>query len=1285
MVNVSRQIMLLCFFIILFCFNQPASAGPFIQTQVNIPDKPFSPFIFDPFHVDVRPVLGEKSRDLQFRASITDQEQILSANLYYKQSDELGYRLIPMERLPGMKPEFTAKIPPDQLWNPTVRYYTEFLTQKSVIKTAEQSVHLNGFEEDLSRIPDLVITEIVVNSKNRKGKDAFEFIEVYNTTHEPISLKHYQLRYRNPAQGTEMDDVYSFHTKPVTLSPGKPYVFWLRKKGQEHLTVADFNAMYKSQLKEGEHVSVIESKGLSNSKSRLVSITTNIGEEISSAAFRLKPSWFSEHKSLLFKYPMDGTSQMKLISKIEEEPTPGKVLKAQIPSEKKEMSQDIHKPVIEDMTVRKPVKPTESIEIKADVQDDQVVKTVKLRYRTNRKDDFKEILLQKDHNDRLFHHIFYSPELIGKEQLEYQLEASDGENTAMTMKKMIDVEQVSKSHGLRFNVEEGDTVSGLFPLKATSDQKKSIELLIDGKRKQQVFSALEADPYIAFDVKGTNLYFKNGVFIGKRLLSIFDDSTKVYRTYTMPIPEAEMKKAGLQTISFHAGTKSSPVDRLPGENHDDFELKNVRMILSNGTQIPPINAMPQKEWRMGDNSNAKKVRTFQFEIPKKAYVSTYMKWDTRRLKEGPHLIEAKTSDEHVSVHVMVDNTGPKIKTNVQTKDPYKGAFTLKAKVTDRWSDIEEMKAYVDGKPISLPYQTSSSELNPGEHTLTIKAKDAAGNMSTLKKEFKTVHEHPEPPERVADKTKMKSSKQTVLTKDPTNDKLDYSFYRAYQYTSLHPSMKILKYAAETEPPKNFNEKGEMIFSTQERNRIAFADGKSVETKDLHRFPYHRFQIKVDQAVREKDVVEAMWKGSSLSGRKVTMYAWNHQQEKWDKITHHFAKDQKEFYLKGLLSVRQYMKNHTFDLLVQDEISKAQKPYKMVWMSDTQYYAKSYPHIFKQMVEWIRDQREKLNIQYVFHTGDIVDDSKDKQWHRADTFMRVLDEHQIPYGVLAGNHDVRHKDGFYAEYGKYFGEKRFANKPYYGESYQNNRGHYDLISAGGNDYMMVYMGWGIKQDEIDWLNRVISEHPDRIVILNFHEYLLVSGNRSPIGDLIFHQVVKRHPNIVAVFSGHYHGASRKVDELDDDKDGKVDRKVYQILADYQSGPEGGQGFMRLITADQEKNQLHFTTYSPYMNQEHFYDPKTYGDQDEFSIDVDLTPKMKSVKTNYFELNVYTNVLIGEARGIKSGKKASFEWKGLKPNEDYYWYTVAKDRFQGKAISPIWKIHTKDDREATFLRK
>lgn len=47
------------------------------------------------------------------------------------------------------------------------------------------------------------------------------------------------------------------------------------------------------------------------------------------------------------------------------------------------------------MTDNQPIKPTEGIELKADVQDDQSVKTVKLRYRTNRHEDFKEVFASK--------------------------------------------------------------------------------------------------------------------------------------------------------------------------------------------------------------------------------------------------------------------------------------------------------------------------------------------------------------------------------------------------------------------------------------------------------------------------------------------------------------------------------------------------------------------------------------------------------------------------------------------------------------------------------------------------------------------------------------------------------------------------------------------------------------------------------------------------------------------------------------------------------------------------
>ena len=144
--------------------------------------------------------------------------------------------------------------------------------------------------------------------------------------------------------------------------------------------------------------------------------------------------------------------------------------------------------------------------------------------------------------------------------------------------------------------------------------------------------------------------------------------------------------------------------------------------------------------------------------------------------------------------------------------------------------------------------------------------------------------------------------------------------------------------------------------------------------------------------------------------------------------------------------------------------------------------------------------------------------------------------RIPNGVLAGNHDVDHKTNDYTQYYRFFGENRYKDRPYYGESYKNNRGHYDLISANGNDYIMVYMGWGVDDESIAWINKVLAEHPDRKAILSFHEYLLSTGTRHPLGDKIYNQIVVPNKNVIAVLSGHYHEAQTLVDEIDDNGDG-----------------------------------------------------------------------------------------------------------------------------------------------------
>ena len=123
---------------------------------------------------------------------------------------------------------------------------------------------------------------------------------------------------------------------------------------------------------------------------------------------------------------------------------------------------------------------------------------------------------------------------------------------------------------------------------------------------------------------------------------------------------------------------------------------------------------------------------------------------------------------------------------------------------------------------------------------------------------------------------------------------------------------------------------------------------------------------------------------------------------------------------------------------------------------------------------------------MFHDGDIIDDEPlIPEWENADAAYRMLDDARLPYGVLAGNHDVGHLSGDYTNFSKYFGESRYNQNPWYGGSYKDNRGHYDLITVDGIDFIMVYMGWGVGDEEIAWMNQVLAQYPERKAILNFH--------------------------------------------------------------------------------------------------------------------------------------------------------------------------------------------------------
>ncbi|MCT2042170.1 metallophosphoesterase [Pseudoclavibacter alba] len=99
-------------------------------------------------------------------------------------------------------------------------------------------------------------------------------------------------------------------------------------------------------------------------------------------------------------------------------------------------------------------------------------------------------------------------------------------------------------------------------------------------------------------------------------------------------------------------------------------------------------------------------------------------------------------------------------------------------------------------------------------------------------------------------------------------------------------------------------------------------------------------------------------------------------------------------------------------------------------SDTQYYNAQYTQHQKSIHDYVLAERDNKNIQYLFHTGDIVDAYDQMyQWENADPQHARLDQAGLPYGVLAGNHDVGHLAVDYTNYGNYFGEARFAGNPW----------------------------------------------------------------------------------------------------------------------------------------------------------------------------------------------------------------------------------------------------------------
>jgi len=279
-----------------------------------------------------------------------------------------------------------------------------------------------------------------------------------------------------------------------------------------------------------------------------------------------------------------------------------------------------------------------------------------------------------------------------------------------------------------------------------------------------------------------------------------------------------------------------------------------------------------------------------------------------------------------------------------------------------------------------------------------------------------------------------------------------------------------------------------------------------------------------------------------------------------------------------------------------EIDSNLENFTIIVLPDTQYYSQNYPWIFDNQTLWIKENIEKMNIVFVSHLGDLVQNwySID-EWENANRSMSVLDG-VVSWGVLPGNHDG-FDDGNLLNYDRYFSFERFSGESWYGGAYQNNNTNsYQLFSGGGEDYIIFHLQYNPPQDVLSWASDVIDLFPEKKVIISTHEYMVGYygiGRSWGIGEMIWEELVKPHSDqIFLVLCGHYSVEMTLVDFVG----GGV---VYQLLSDFQDRDNGGDGWLRILEFSPADEKVFLRTYSPYL------DEFEVDSDSQFVIDIDIS--------------------------------------------------------------------------------
>jgi hypothetical protein len=186
-----------------------------------------------------------------------------------------------------------------------------------------------------------------------------------------------------------------------------------------------------------------------------------------------------------------------------------------------------------------------------------------------------------------------------------------------------------------------------------------------------------------------------------------------------------------------------------------------------------------------------------------------------------------------------------------------------------------------------------------------------------------------------------------------------------------------------------------------------------------------------------------------------------------------------------------------------------------------------------------------------HMGDITENARDVEFERALSAMRLFAP--VPWAACIGNHDYQGgrkpvADGFR----RWFGEENTAT----------------VFPTPDGDVAALMLEYMPSDDAIAFARAFMDAHPTMPTVLSTHYWLEISGERGRVGSRldgagdnspaeVWAKLCLLYPQTFLVLCGHVSGEALRSDGT------LLGTTVVQVLSDYQSDPDGGQGFLRLI--------------------------------------------------------------------------------------------------------------------------